>query len=163
MKTVHSEYASNPFGSPRRTDRVNLPTTTARPRTKAGLLAAAVLTLGLATACGTSGTQGTGTGATLDKATTVSTSLLSFMPATLTVKVGTTVTWTDTDSIAHTVTTGTFVLGSDGLRTSEHPDGLINMPLSRGNNISFTFTKPGTYVYYCSIHKGMSGQIVVTP
>ncbi|WP_164512490.1 cupredoxin domain-containing protein [Nocardioides baekrokdamisoli] len=141
-----------------------IPSTTAlRPRTKAGILAASALTLALATACGTSGSSGAGNGATLDNATTVRTSLLSFMPATLTVKAGSTVTWTDTDSIAHTVTTGTFVVGSDGLRTSENPDGVINMPLSPGKNVTFTFTKPGKYVYYCSIHKGMSGEIVVTP
>lgn len=95
--------------------------------------------------------------------TTVTTKLLSFMPAKLIVKVGTKVTWTDSDAIAHTVTTGTFTLGSDGLRTSEHPDGLINMPLSTGTDVSFTFTKPGRYVYYCSIHKGMAGEIDVTP
>ena len=142
---------------------MNLPNTTRRPLIKAGTLAGTALVLALATACGTSVAQGPAASTSLNKATTVSTSLLSFTPATLTVKVGTTVTWTDTDSIAHTVTTGTFVLGSDGLRTSQHPDGLINMPLSRGNNINFTFTKPGKYIYYCSIHKGMSGEIVVTP
>lgn len=163
MKTVIGQHASNPFGSPRRMLHVNLTNTARQPRTKAGILTGIALVLALATACGTSGTQGAGTGGTLNKATTVSTALLSFTPATLTVKAGTTVTWTDTDSIAHTVTTGTFVLGSDGLRTSEHPDGLINMPLSPGKNLTFTFTKPGKYVYYCSIHKGMSGEIVVTP
>lgn len=128
----------------------------------AGALAVTALTLALATGCGAAGPQRAG-GAALNPATTVHTTLLSFVPATLTVKAGTTVTWTDTDSIAHTVTTGTFVLGSDGLRTSQHPDGLINLPLSQGKNVTFTFTKPGKYVYYCSIHHGMSGQIVVTP
>lgn len=118
----------------------------------------AALALTLATGCGASGSAG----AALNPATTVHTTLLSFVPATLTVKAGTTVTWAGTDSLVHTVTTGTFVLGSDGLRTSEHPDGLINMPLSQGKNVTFTFTKPGTYLYYCSIHKGMHGQIVVT-
>lgn len=163
MRSVRQDDASNPFGLPRRTLHVNLPNIARLPRFNAGALAGTALVLALATACGTSGTQGSGTSASLDKATTVSTALLSFTPQTLTVKVGTTVTWADTDSIAHTVTTGTFVVGSDGLRTSEHPDGLISMPLSRGTNVTFTFTKPGTYVYYCSIHKGMSGQIVVTP
>ncbi|MCW2856362.1 MAG: blue (type 1) copper domain protein [Marmoricola sp.] len=93
----------------------------------------------------------------------MTTKLLSFTPAKLTVKVGTLVTWTDSDSIAHTVTTGTFVLGSDGLRTSQNPDGLVNMPLSTGHDVSYTFTKPGKYVYYCSIHHGMNGEIDVTP
>ena len=122
----------------------------------------AAITLALATGCGGSGSGG-GAAQKLDPATTVHTTLLSFVPATLKVKVGTTVTWTDTDSISHTVTTGTFVLGSDGLRSSEHPDGLINMPLSGGKNVTFKFTKPGKYVYYCSIHKGMNGEIDVTP
>lgn len=163
MSTGTGQQTSNPFGALRRMLHVNLPNTARRPRITAGILAVLALVLAFATACGSSGTSGAGTDTSLNKATTVSTSLLSFTPATLTVKVGSTVTWTDTDSIAHTVTTGTFVLGSDGLRTSEHPDGLINMPLSKGNNVSFTFTKPGKYIYYCSIHKGMSGEIVVTP
>ena len=94
---------------------------------------------------------------------TVVTKLLSFDPSPLTVKAGTAVTWHVSDSIAHTVTTGTFVLGSDGLRTSEHPDGVVNQPLSPGHDVSYTFTKPGKYIYYCSIHKGMTGEIDVTP
>lgn len=125
----------------------------------AGVVTTATVALALA-GCGSSGSHG---GAALNPATTVKTTLLSFVPATLTVKAGSTVTWTDTDSISHTVTTGTFVLGSDGLRSSEHPDGLINMPLSGGKNVTFTFTKPGKYVYYCSIHKGMNGEVIVTP
>ena len=136
------------------------PSPTTRARTVAGALSVTALTLALATGCGASGSAGK---TALNPATTVHTSLLSFTPAKLTVKVGTTVTWTDTDSIAHTVTTGTFVLGSDGLRTSQNPNGLINMPLSQGKNVTFKFTKPGTYIYYCSIHHGMNGEIVVTP
>ena len=72
-------------------------------------------------------------------------------------------TWCDSDGIGHTVTTGTFTLGSDGLRTAQNPDGLIDKPLSKGKDVSYTFTKPGKYVYYCSIHKGMAGEIDVTP
>jgi plastocyanin len=94
---------------------------------------------------------------------TVTTKLLSFEPAQLTVKAGTTVTWHAGDSIAHTVTTGTFTVGSDGLRTSEHPDGVIDQPLQPGHDVTFTFDKPGTYTYYCSIHHGMSGAVVVEP
>jgi plastocyanin len=136
------------------------PTPSTRSRNIAGVLSVTALTVALATGCGAAATSGS---AKLNPATTVHTTLLSFLPATLTVKAGTTVTWTDTDSIAHTVTTGTFVLGSDGLRTSQNPNGLINMPLSQGKNVTFTFTKPGKYIYYCSIHHGMNGEIVVTP
>lgn len=114
-------------------------------------------------ACGSSGTPASSPAAAHDKATTVVTKLLSFGPKKLTVKAGTTVTWSDSDSIGHTVTTGTFTVGSNGLRTSEHPDGVVDLPLRKGKDVSFTFDKPGRYVYYCSIHKGMSGEIDVTP
>lgn len=93
---------------------------------------------------------------------TVTTKLLAFEPEELAVEVGTTVTWTVSDSVGHTVTTGTFELGGDGLRTSENPDGVIDRPISAGEDVSHTFTEPGTYTYYCSIHKGMTGVVEVT-
>jgi plastocyanin len=137
-------------------------TRTPRVRRTAAALGAAALTLAMATACGASGSSAK-TSTSTAKADTVTTKLLSFMPEKLTVKAGTKVTWAAGDGIGHTVTTGTFTLGSDGLRTAEHPDGVINKPLSAGKDVSFTFTKPGKYVYYCSIHKGMAGEIDVTP
>lgn len=93
---------------------------------------------------------------------TVTTKLLTFEPEELTVKAGTTVTWKVSDSVGHTVTTGSFELGGDGLRTSENPDGRIDKPIGAGKEASYTFTEPGTYTYYCSIHKGMSGEVTVT-
>lgn len=93
---------------------------------------------------------------------TVTTKLLAYEPQELTVKVGTTVTWTVSDSVAHTVTTGDFKLGGDGLRTSENPDGVIDEEIGSGKDASHTFTEPGTYTYYCSIHKGMTGVVEVT-
>jgi plastocyanin len=114
-------------------------------------------------ACGSASTTDSSPAASGNKANTVVTKLLTFGPEKLTVKAGTKVIWTDSDSIGHTVTTGTFTLGSDGLRTAEDPDGVIDMPLRKGKDVSFTFDKPGRYVYYCSIHKGMSGEIEVTP
>jgi plastocyanin len=134
-----------------------------RSSRKIAAAGAALVALTVLSACGSSSSPAAGTNTQHDKGTTVTTKLLSFTPAKLTVKAGTTVTWTDSDSIAHTVTTGTFVLGSDGLRSSQNPDGLINMPLSTGKNVSYTFKKPGKYVYYCSIHHGMNGEIDVTP
>ncbi|MCW2754832.1 MAG: blue (type 1) copper domain protein [Marmoricola sp.] len=124
---------------------------------------AALVALTVLSACGSSSSSPAGSNTSHANGTTVTTKLLSFTPMKLTVKAGTKVTWTDSDSIAHTVTTGTFVLGSDGLRSSQHPDGLVNMPLSMGKDVSYTFTKPGKYVYYCSIHHGMNGEIDVTP
>jgi plastocyanin len=126
-------------------------------------LAGTSLALVALSACGSGGTTDSSPATAGAKPDTVATKLLTFGPEKLTVKAGTKVTWTDTDSIAHTVTTGTFTLGSNGLRTAEHPDGVIDLPLRKGKDVSFTFDKPGRYVYYCSIHKGMSGEIDVTP
>ncbi len=71
----------------------------------------------------------------------------SFGPATLTVAAGTTVTWTNRDDIPHTVASDDKVFKSKVLDTDE--------------KFSFTFTKPGTYGYFCSIHPKMTGKVVV--
>jgi plastocyanin len=71
----------------------------------------------------------------------------SFGPATLTVAVGTTVTWTNRDDIPHTVVSTDKVFKSKVLDTDE--------------KFSFTFDKAGTYPYFCSIHPKMTGSVVV--
>ena len=71
----------------------------------------------------------------------------SFGPATLTVAVGTTVTWTNRDDIPHTIVSTDKVFKSKVLDTDE--------------KFSFTFAKPGTYPYFCSIHPKMTGSVVV--
>jgi plastocyanin len=120
-------------------------------------------------ACGSSGDSGASAGSpSLSQSQSgssakVVTKLLSFEPKKLSVKVGTTVTWEVSDQIGHTVTTGTFTLGGDGLRSAQQPDGKVDMPLAKGKPVSYTFDKPGTYTYYCSIHKGMNGEVEVTP
>ena len=75
----------------------------------------------------------------------------AFSPAALTVKAGTTVTWTNKDSDAHTVTSQ----GSGG--------PLASAALSTGQSYSYTFTKPGTYSYLCTIHPFMTATVTVTP
>ncbi len=77
----------------------------------------------------------------------VSIANFTFSPDTLTVPVGSTVTWINQDDIPHTVTSVDGIFKSDGLDT--------------GDQFSFKFTKPGTYSYYCSIHPKMVGKIVV--
>ena len=72
----------------------------------------------------------------------------TFGPAAVTVPVGTTVTWTNGDDIPHTV------VASD-TRTFR------SKVLDSGDTFSFTFTKPGDYAYFCSIHPHMVGKIVV--
>lgn len=91
-------------------------------------------------------------------------SSLMFNPSTTTAKVGETVTWRNDEPIGHTVTSGRYV-GIDkttGLRSSQRPDGMFNAKLGgKGKTFSFTFTKPGTYTYYCDIHQGMNATITV--
>lgn len=71
----------------------------------------------------------------------------SFGPTTLTVAVGTTVTWTNHDDIPHTVVSTDGVFKSKVLDTDE--------------KFSFTFSKAGTYPYFCSIHPKMTGKVTV--
>ncbi|HLZ93293.1 MAG TPA: cupredoxin family copper-binding protein [Candidatus Acidoferrum sp.] len=71
----------------------------------------------------------------------------SFGPTSITVAVGTTVTWTNRDDIPHTVVSDEKVFKSKVLDTDE--------------KFSYTFTKPGTYAYFCSIHPKMTGKVVV--
>ena len=71
----------------------------------------------------------------------------SFGPAELTVPVGTTVTWTNRDDIPHTVASTDKVFKSKVLDTDE--------------KFSYTFTQPGTFPYFCSIHPKMTGKVVV--
>lgn len=71
----------------------------------------------------------------------------SFSPADLTVPAGTTVTWTNRDDIPHTVRSTDDVFKSKVLDTDE--------------KFSFTFSKPGTYAYFCSIHPKMTGKVIV--
>jgi plastocyanin len=91
-------------------------------------------------------------------------SSLMFNPSTTTVKVGETVTWRNDEPIGHTVTSGKY-MGIDkttGLRSSQKADGMFNAKLDgKGKTFSFTFTKPGTYTYYCDIHQGMNATITV--
>jgi plastocyanin len=72
----------------------------------------------------------------------------SFGPVAITVPVGTTVTWTNRDDIPHTVVSTDKVFKSKVLDTDER--------------FSYTFTKPGEYPYFCSIHPKMTGKVVVT-
>jgi len=70
-----------------------------------------------------------------------------FMPMSLTVKAGSTVTWVNMDDEPHTVVSNTQMFRSGALDTKE--------------TFSFKFTEPGTYHFTCSIHPRMVGAIVV--
>ena len=65
----------------------------------------------------------------------------------LTVPTGTTVTWINHDDDSHTVTSTANVFRSPGLDTDE--------------SYAYTFTRPGTYEYYCTLHPMMTGKVIV--
>jgi amicyanin len=81
-------------------------------------------------------------------AAAVSIDNFTFNPQTLTIKAGTTVTWTNKDDIPHGIAaTGNAFKRSNAMDTDDA--------------YSFTFTTPGTYQYFCYIHPHMTGTIVV--
>lgn len=73
---------------------------------------------------------------------------LQFNPSVINVKVGDTVTWTNKDSVIHTV-------------TSYSGNELSSKILKTGETYSHTFTKAGTFNYYCSIHVAMKAKVIV--
>jgi plastocyanin len=74
----------------------------------------------------------------------------AFSPKNITVKKGTTVTWTNKDSAVHNVT------------ESDSQDGPKSGSLSQGQSYSFTYNSAGTFNYECTIHPGMTGTVTVT-
>ena len=74
---------------------------------------------------------------------------LNFSPKTLSVLVGTTVTWINKEAITHTVTSDNAGLFDSG--------DLLN-----GNTFKYTFSQSGTFPYHCKFHTGMTGTIIVT-
>ena len=71
----------------------------------------------------------------------------AFSPATITVKAGSTVVWTNDDAIQHDVT-------FDG-------GGITSSVLNHNDTFSHTFPTAGTYHYICSIHPFMHGTVIV--
>ena len=73
---------------------------------------------------------------------------IKFNPASVTVKAGDKVTWTNKDSVGHDVTGDNFKSGDSG--------GLQN-----GDTFSHTFDKKGKFDYVCTVHPGMTGSVTV--
>lgn len=72
----------------------------------------------------------------------------AFNPATLTIKIGDSITWTNKDSVRHTV-------------TSDSGSELGSQQFSNGQTYSHTFTQAGTYNYHCALHSSMKAKIIV--
>jgi len=73
----------------------------------------------------------------------------AFSPKELVIKAGTTVTWQNADDVPHTAT------------SKGDPQVFDSGALDTDDKFSFTFSKPGTYTYYCKVHPHMTGVITV--
>ena len=74
---------------------------------------------------------------------------MAFSPVTLTVTAGTTVTWTNKDAMAHTVTSDSTLFVSGNIVAN--------------GTYSYTFNSAGTYPYHCAIHPTMKAKVIVNP
>ena len=111
-------------------------------------LGIAAIILVIAMAAGRSGQFGSATAEEKPPAeVAVKIDNFTFSPNTLTLKVGSTIRWTNHDDIPHNVVSEDKSFKSKVLDTDQQ--------------FSYTFTKPGTYTYFCSIHPKMTGKIVV--
>jgi plastocyanin len=80
---------------------------------------------------------------------TVSIDNFNFTPKALSVAIGATVTWVNHDDVPHTAT------------SDDQPAAFDSRALDTDDRYSFTFTKPGTYRYYCKVHPHMTAMVVV--
>ena len=112
------------------------------------LLGPALLLSVLAVGCAS---QPTASPARAAAATQISIKGFAFNPNQPSVTKGATITWTNDDGTAHTVTSG--VPGT--------PSGKFDQRVEAGTTFSFTFTETGTYEFFCNIHNSMRGTVTV--
>jgi plastocyanin len=72
----------------------------------------------------------------------------TFRPPVITVPAGTKVTWINSDAVPHTATSTNKVFASPTLDTDDR--------------FEFVFDKPGTFEYFCAVHRHMVGKVIVT-
>lgn len=115
-----------------------------------GLIAAALLAISVV-GCGPAAAPTLApTGAPGGPIVTITRSF-SFSPQQVTVPFGGTVTWTNTDSTDHTITSG----------TPGSPSGKFSHVVEAGQKVTITFTETGTFEYFCSFHNQMRGSVTV--
>jgi plastocyanin len=73
---------------------------------------------------------------------------LAYSPAAVTVAPGAIVKWTNKEDAPHTI-------------TSKGGSTLKSKTLQKGGSFTFTFSTPGTYAYYCTVHPNMTGTVTV--
>ncbi len=81
--------------------------------------------------------------------TTVAIDNFAYVPPTLTVASGATVTWTNDDNVQHTV-------------TADNGNSFASTALGQGQTFQLTAPAPGTYAYHCAIHPFMKATLTVT-
>lgn len=123
-------------------------------------LVAPLLVLVLSVACSQS------SGDTGEESGDASVSLenIKFQPRDIELQVGDTLSWTNEDTVEHTVTSGQpQEQGVPGVseNTDAEPDGLFDHAMPPGETFSFTFDEAGTYDYFCNIHPGMTATVSV--
>ena len=107
----------------------------------------------------------TGTESRDQEVPTVAIETFAFKPRTITLDRGDELVWRNDDDILHTVTSGTpKKQGVPGASTDRRarPDGMFDEDLELDDEFMFRFEEPGRYTYYCDIHAGMVGRVVVT-
>jgi plastocyanin len=107
-----------------------------------------IVAVGFILMAGTQRSQAAGPGDKAPDGIEVKIDNFSFGPMTMTVAAGTTVTWTNNDDVPHTV-------------VSDDKTTFKSRALDTGEHFSYTFTKPGKYPYFCSVHPKMTAEVVV--
>ena len=124
----------------------------ALPRTAFALMAAVAITAACSSTAAPAATTAPAATPAPAAAASVNIDVQGFkFPPNMDVAKGTTVTWTNKDSVGHTVTSG----------TRPNKDGKFDGQLAAGSTFSFTFTDSGTYQYFCTVHSSMNGTITV--
>lgn len=111
-------------------------------------VAGAILLVASAAACGSSG-QPSSSATSRVPPNEVVIKNFAFVPQTITVKAGTTVTWVNEDAVAHSV-------------VADHDTFPSSSLLDHGAHYAHTFNTAGTYPYICGVHPFMTGTVVVT-
>ena len=128
------------------TSSASVPTATTAPTATATTTTIAPTATTAPTATATSATQTTPTTAS---GTMISIQNYDYSPNTLTISVGTTVTWKNLDNVPHTVA------------DMNNPRSFGSKLLTNGTTYSYTFTQAGTFQYFCTMHPFMTGTIIV--
>ncbi|WP_162476393.1 cupredoxin domain-containing protein [Nitrososphaera sp. AFS] len=126
------------------------------------IIAATVFLLGTFQYASVLAQQAAGDSVTIvPNASTITPGTKAFSPNPINVKVGDTVTWTNKDTVEHTVTSGTGA--SDTNKGKEFDSGLAGPTAltATGKTFSHKFAAAGTFPYFCQLHPAMMGKVIV--